>query len=453
MSAVFDTRLAALRAVLARGRVGAAEAARALGVSQPTFSRLVKEGGDDVVVTGRGRSTLYFAARDILGSGKSVPVTEVEPDGSTRPLGFMRGVLPRAFLFDGQGPHGDAHFEDLPYFLHDFRPAGFLGRLIPRQHPELHFPTDISLWTADNVVAYASQLGWDLPGNLILGTPAFQTYLLRTQQPPHFVADDERELVYPRRAQDVLSAGDPGSSAAGEQPKFLVPRSADGRAALVKFSPASTDPVAERIADLLVAEHVALQTMRAHGQDAARTELVVAGGRTFLESERFDRLPAFGRRGVISLFALDAHFLGQLSSWIASSEALVAAKVLPATVTGAVRWRQRFGELIGNTDMHGGNLSFFTQALKPVALAPAYDMTPARYAPRQGEVLALPPLHPPLPEPYDVPIWAEVCEAAENFWNGVAQHPLVSAGFRALAKENAALVAHRGRLAKRLHAS
>lgn len=427
MSAVFDTRLAALRAVLARGRVGAAEAARALGVSQPTFSRLVKEGGDDVVVTGRGRSTLYFAARGILGSGKSVPVTEVEPDGSTRPLGFLRGVLPRAFLFDGQRPHGDAHFEDLPYFLHDLRPAGFLGRLIPRQHPELHFPTDISLWTADNVVAYASQLGWDLPGNLILGTPAFQTYLLRTQQPPHFVADDERELVYPRRAQDVLSA--------------------------VKFSPASTDPVAERIADLLVAEHVALQTMRAHGQDAARTELVVAGGRTFLESERFDRLPAFGRRGVISLFALDAHFLGQLSSWIASSEALVAAKVLPATVTGAVRWRQRFGELIGNTDMHGGNLSFFTQALKPVALAPAYDMTPARYAPRQGEVLALPPLHPPLPEPYDVPIWAEVCEAAENFWNGVAQHPLVSAGFRTLAKENAALVADRGRLAKRLHVS
>ena len=446
-----DARWTAFRAVLLRGPIGATDAARTLGISQPTFSRLVREWGGRVVVNGRGRSTTYLGARDILDTGPSVPITEVQADGTTRALGVLRGVLPRAYVFDpGTTLGATTYFDDLPYFLHELRPAGFLGRLIPRQHPELHFSNDISVWTADNVVAYASQFGSDLPGNLIVGTTAFQLYLQRSQHPPHFVADEDRVRVYPQRAADIMAAGDAGSSAAGEQPKFLVHRSADGRAAIVKFSPPTAGPVAKRVADLLVAEHLALETMREHGQESARTQLLCAGGRTFLESERFDRLRGHGRRGVISLFALDAHFAGHLSSWIASTEALVGAKVLPAEVTTNVRWRQRFGELIGNTDMHGGNLAFFTEALVPVSLAPAYDMGPARYSPRQGELPTLPPLNPPLPEPYDAPIWASVCEAAANFWNAVAQHALISPGFRAIALLNLEVVSERRNLAKRL---
>ncbi len=434
-----------------RGPVAASVAARALGISQPTFSRLVKAWGDRVVVSGRGRSTTYLGAREILESGPSVPITEVQPDGTTRPLGTLRGVLPKAFLFEPGAAHGHpTHFEDLPYFLHDLRPAGFLGRLIPRQHPELGFAQDINLWTADNVIAYVSRMGWDLPGNLIVGAPAFQLFLQRIAQPPSFVADHQREHDYPLCAEDVLAAGDAGSSAAGEQPKFLVPRSLDGRAALVKFSPASPGPVAERVADLLVAEHVASQVMRDHGHESARTHLLRASGRTFVESERFDRLPGHGRRGVLSLFALDAHYVGHLGSWIASAHQLVAAKVVPAHVSTAIRWRQRFGELIGNTDMHGGNLAFFTEGLAPVALTPAYDMNPARYAPRQGELLSLPPFHPPLPEPDDAPVWASACEAAADFWNQVQQHAWVSAEFRQIARANLSTVTERGALAKRL---
>lgn len=164
----------------------------------------------------------------------------------------------------------------------------------------------------------------------------------------------------------------------------------------------------------------------------------------------FDRLPGHGRRGVISLFALDAQFVGLLSSWIASTQALIAAEILPGEVIADVHWRQRFGELIGNTDMHGGNLAFFTQALKPVALAPAHDMGPARYAPRQAELVTLPALHAPLPDPYDVPIWASVCDAAARFWSNVAQHPLISAGFRTIALENGAIVKQRQSLAQQL---
>lgn len=452
MSRVSEDYWSALRTRLMRGPIAGSEAAKSLGISQPTFSRLVKVFGDRVVVRGSGRSTTYLASRDILDSGTSVPLTEVLPGGTTRTLGTLRGVLPKAFLFEPRDAGTSAHFDDLPYFLHDLRPSGFLGRLIPRQHPELNFANDVSLWTADNVLAYASKFGWDLPGNLILGTPAFQLYLRNTQHPASFVPEHSREREYPQRAENVLAAGDAGSSAGGEQPKFLVPRSADGRAALVKFSPPTAGPVSERVADLLVAEHLASEAMRAHGQQTAKTEVLIAGGRTFLESDRFDRMPGYGRRGVLSLFALDAHFAGHLGSWIASTEALVAAKILPAEVAAPVRWRQRFGELIGNTDMHGGNLAFFTEALKPVALAPVYDMGPARYAPRQGELFTMPPLNPPLPEPFDAPIWADVCEAAASFWNGVAQHPRISKGFRALAVANEAVVTERRRLAKRLAA-
>lgn len=446
-----DGRWDRMRALLARGPVSASEAARSLGVSQPTFSRLVRAWGDRLIVDGRGRNTTYLGSREILDSGKSLPLVEVQPDGSTRQLGTLAGAFPNAFFFEARAaglPRG--YFEDLPYFLQEMRPTGFLGRLVPRQHPELGFAADIAQWTADNVIAYASQLGWDLPGNLIVGTPAFQLFLRHCQTPGSFVSDHERDRAYPARAEDVLAAGQAGSSAGGEQPKFLVPRSADGRAAIVKFSPPAPGAVAERVADLLVAEHLALEIMREYGQEAARSEVFRSDGRMFLESARFDRLENHGRRGVVSLFSLDAEFIGHLGAWTHATAALIAAKVLPAEVATPVRWRERFGHLIGNTDMHGGNLAFFTNALRPETLTPAYDMTPARYAPRGAELVAMPPLNPPLPEPEDAPIWASVCEAAAAFWNTVAGHPFISETFRAIARDNLKVVRTQRALAQRL---
>jgi hypothetical protein len=43
-----------------------------------------------------------------------------------------------------------------------------------------------------------------------------------------------------------------------------------------------------------------------------------------------------------------------------------------------------FGVLIGNTDMHAGNLSFVSDTGSPYHLAPAYDMTPMAFAPNSG---------------------------------------------------------------------
>lgn len=43
--------------------------------------------------------------------------------------------------------------------------------------------------------------------------------------------------------------------------------------------------------------------------------------------------------------------------------------------------------VIGNSDMHPGNLSFVTDSGRPYELAPAYDMRPIAFAPRSSSEL------------------------------------------------------------------
>ena len=50
-----------------------------------------------------------------------------------------------------------------------------------------------------------------------------------------------------------------------------------------------------------------------------------------------------------------------------------------AADTSELLWA--FGSLIGNSDMHNGNLSFISEHGRPYGLAPAYDMTPMAFAP------------------------------------------------------------------------
>jgi serine/threonine protein kinase HipA of HipAB toxin-antitoxin module len=158
---------------------------------------------------------------------------------------------------------------------------------------------------------------------------------------------------------------------------------------LVKFSEPDAGPVGERWRDLLLAEHLALETLREAGVPAATTRLIdtteQGGGQRFLEVARFDRTGALGRRAVFSLSALDAEFVGAGGShWPAIARRLVTEKViLPrAAESAALLWA--FGTLIGNTDMHGGNLSFLSEQGPPCEIAPAYDMSPMAFAPRSG---------------------------------------------------------------------
>jgi len=434
------SRIQALRSFLAEaGPSSGREGREVLGISQPAFSILVSAAPDDILVTGRGRSTRYSTRRRIPEVGLEIPIYAIgDGQSPNRRIAVLHPLEPTGFhleaLDDDVAP---AFFDDLPYFLHDLRPAGFLGRLIPRRHPELGLPEDIRYWSANHCLRYLVRHGWDTPGNLVCGEEAFRLYLAAVQAPPNPVARADREQIYPLLADDVLAAGPVGSSAAGEHPKFLATRASDNQPVLVKFSPPVGDEAGRRIADLLICEHLALEVLSQRGQPAARSELVEAADRVFIEVERFDRIGMHRRRGILSLTALDAEFVGKLGRWTKTIEELVRQRRATLDDLHRARFLEVFGRLIANTDMHPGNLSFFVRGELCEGLAPAYDMLPAAYAPRHGHRLAA-PFAPAPPAPSEAGVWEQALDAATTLWERAAGQPGISGEFHEIAADNAA---------------
>jgi hypothetical protein len=443
-----DEHAGRLTDLLRTGPASAPALCGSLGISQPTFSRLVAR-MPDLAHFGRGRATQYFSRRSIVGIGDRVPLYEALTEGS-RALGVLHAARPDGFVFESTSDDADSGWsEDLPWFMSDLRPAGFLGRLVPRIHGALGLPDNITLWSGDHCLRYLVQAAWNTPGSLLAGDEAFRRYAAQTEPPfADAVAADGRAERYAAIAEDVLQRGVAGSSAAGEQPKFLATRAGEGgpTPVIVKFSPPATDALGTRVADLLVAEHLAVSLLSERGLPAAATSLHHARGRTFLEVERFDRVGTAGRRGVASLMALDRAFVGKLATWPETTEALLRQRLISAADHRRVRWLHLFGRLIANSDMHLGNLSFFLSGARVRELCPAYDMTPMLYAP-QGNELVERAFQPPPPAPSEADLWPEVQAAAEVFWQRVSADPRISGAFRTIAAENAARLARLSTLA------
>ncbi len=209
------------------------------------------------------------------------------------------------------------------------------------------------------------------------------------------------------------------------------------RHVLVKFSPGGTDRVAQRWSDLLVSEHLATRVLHGAGLTPTTSELLVAGGRTFLEAERFDRHGARGRTGLVSLGALANQYLGARDNWTAATASLAKMRLISDQDKETVRRLATFGRLIANTDMHFGNLSFRLSFDRKPALAPVYDMLPMLYAPTAGDVVAAREFEPPLPTSGNLDIWKEITTLAVRYWHEVSVHQNVSAEFAAIAKRNA----------------
>jgi serine/threonine protein kinase HipA of HipAB toxin-antitoxin module len=229
-----------------------------------------------------------------------------------------------------------------------------------------------------------------------------------------------------------LDEGVPGSSAAGEQPKFAVQHAQHGHV-IVKFSPAGDGPEARRWRDLLRAEALALQTLRHHGLATAQAQLYELDGRVFLESWRFDRNGTHGRLPAISLAAIDAEFVGSGHSWIRTAEQLATRSLLDPQSLQQLRWAELFGAWIGNTDMHLGNVSLAPTA-KGFALLPLYDMLPMALAPQRGE-LPQPVLRAPIRQHGHEDVWHDTARAAEEFWSQLAEAPELDESMRRLAQQ------------------
>ena len=200
---------------------------------------------------------------------------------------------------------------------------------------------------------------------------------------------------------------------------------------VLKFSELPDSVVSERWRDLLLAEHLALQTLAAAGFAVAQTAILDDNGQRFLEVQRFDRIGARGRLGLFSLTTLDAEFVGQApDGWPVITHQLARQKIISreAAATAARLWA--FGQLIGNNDMHNGNLSFLGTE-PPYDLAPVYDMTPMAFAPQSGSGLrdTLPPLK-LRPGELAPAIWQEMLPLARNYLSRLAAEPRFSPRFR-----------------------
>jgi len=337
----------------------------------------------------------------------------------------------------------DGLYPGLPWFMHDLRPLGFLGRCFAHSHAaELGCPRDPRLWSDDDALMGVLRFGADLPGAFVIGEAMLadvQNRMLHSAR-----IDDDPGVAYPNLAEAVLADEMPGSSAAGEQPKFTAcVRDSAGNVGhvIVKFSGAAGRPEDMRWADLLVAEDVANRVLGKNGIPCASTTVFTAGGRTFLESQRFDRADAFGRRGLVSLEALDAAFYGEITTpWTMAAERLKLDGWLGAEDAERLSLLWWFGTLIGNTDMHYGNVSLFLGPTRPLRLAPVYDMVPMLYRPGIEGQFRDQPLEPPPPAPETIPIWSRAASLAVRFWSELADESMASAVFRRVAAQNGEVV-------------
>jgi hypothetical protein len=449
----FETLADRLRLLLkGRGPLAREEICRELSLSQPSFSRLLAvPAAAEVLRMGRARRSTYAWRRDIPQVGRSTPLYAVNARGKTEQIATLHAFYPRGFWFEPRSSAWpERMFEDLPYFLDELRPSGFLGRLVPRLHPDLGCPPDVRDWTVDHALSYVTRYGWDGTGNLILGEQAFRLFLARQQNPPAALAARARAKAYDQLATDILQMREVGSSAGGEQAKFTARLQPGGQAVLVKFSPPRREALGRRGADLLVAEHLALEALRRHGLDAAESTIVEGKERTFLEVVRFDRLVGGGRRGMVSLRMLDAEFTGHAGTWSKIAEALERKRIVTPAVRERIERAEMFGQLIGNSDRHAGNISFFWAGPgKPVDLTPIYDMLPMMYFPQQNQLVAR-EFAPALPVPAELPAWQWALPVAQEFWARVGEDRRVSPAFRKIAAANGRELGRLAKLASRV---
>jgi hypothetical protein len=326
-------------------------------------------------------------------------------------------------------------YPNLPYFLQDFMPSGFLGELIPRTHRQLGLPTNIQLWDLEQCFVFWSFFGWNLVGNLILGQRALNLYLEKKNAPSPPIPQPELNWHFPILAEQVQQEGDEGSFAMGEHPKFLIDYRQTKRSSLVKFSPPIGDPLSQRVADLLVAEHIASLVLSKAEIKSARSKIIRVKNQIFLEIDRFDRTETQGRRGIISLKALASEYGGSLDKWTSISALLLKSGKIEQQTHLLIFELELFGELIGNSEMDPTNLSFYFERLQLGALAPVYDMGPKRYFPKDDQLIQQEyTVRQPIPE--QTIVWNKAFVNALEFWAQTSTHPEISKGFQDIAREN-----------------
>jgi len=407
-----------------RGLATSVELQQLTGKSQPTVSRALRGLSKQLVTLGQGKRTRYGLPQAIRDLPAQQPLWWTDAQGRITRFGTLT-------LLAGGRVHVAAEGIDvlsrgqLPWFLAPLRLQGFLGR---EWALRLGLDSSPERWGLEQVLYAALRID-DHPGAISIGD-------IKGEPVPEAPADiGQRAAHYDTLAADVTATLPAGSSAGGEQSKFLSAL-ASGERVLVKFSPPRGTPFGERWHDLLHAEWLALYVLAEHGFDVAPARVIASATRTYFESTRFDRIGANGRRHAVALDAVHEAFVaGPRQHWAASCEALVAQRRLSQGDADTVRTWLEFGRLIGNTDMHFGNLSLWADepAKARFALAPQYDMLPMRWRPDAFTGLQDYAPFEPSRLAHDEAAWT----MAQRYWQRLSTHAPVSPALRSVAAEMA----------------
>lgn len=325
-------------------------------------------------------------------------------------------------------------YEGLPPYMLFAAPSGFLGRQlahdVARSQP---LPPSLKDWNDDHRVAYLFTQGLNLPGNLIFGSAPLERELAFMAVHP---TPAENKIDRYVDMATALRGTAYGSSAGGEQPKFLWLTEDTGHV-IVKFA-----KVGSRMADLLPLEHLALRCLAEVGVPASSTQLLAGGDYVFLEVQRFDRVGLNGRVGMLSAGSVDDEFFGMRDSWSEFAARCKQARYLTTEDARNFDVMAAFSELIGNNDRHFENISLLIREDGEYqGVAPAYDILPMRYSSLGGGVDPdLTPIEPKVGTIGAQPeVWARAAEAAERFWLAAMSEDLpapLSPGMRQLARDN-----------------
>ncbi|HUG23979.1 HipA domain-containing protein [Piscinibacter sp.] len=420
---------------LAGGPRTAAQLTAALGISQPTLSRAIRALSQSVTsfrVTGQ-RTPLYSLLRQLpMGLNPRQRIYRYLSKGHIRPFADVEflvggGTLERA-------GNATTLYEGLPPYMAFAAPSGFLGRKLAQEAARSQlFPASLKDWRDEHRVAYLFTQGLNLPGNLVFGDAPLQKEMELRAAAPIPAAE---KLAHYVAIASALKASAYGSSAGGEQPKFLSLTEDSGHV-IVKFA-----KFGSRMAELLPLEHLALRALEEVGVPAAPTQLLAAGDYVFLEVARFDRVGLTGRIGMLSAGSVDDEFFGLRDSWPEFAARCEQAKYLPPGDARLIDTMAAFSELIGNTDRHFENISLLIdEDGEYKGIAPAYDILPMRYASIGGGVDPdLTVIEPKIgtigPKPE---IWERAARAAERFWLSAQSEALtapLSPEMRRLAEQN-----------------
>lgn len=415
------------------GATSSQEIQSTLRISQSNAARCLADLQDEIFSIGRGKNTRYAVGKPIGTLQSEQPISMVRDNGEIAQLGTLRYLAKSQMHFESENV--SALFDvtlaqPLPWIISGLKPQGFLGRLVAQNMSTFGYSSNPDLWDSEAILFTATKTQ-DTPGALLIGhVDSIRPSVCFDIQSEN--ARNQLDLI----AADVANTLFAGSSAGGEQPKFLL---FDGRgnSFVVKFSPPIGTPGGDRWSDLLVAESLCSETLAEFDFECAESKIIKTAKRTYLLSKRFDRIGGgLGRKHVVSIGSVHAEFLkGGYTNWPVSCFELARRGRLPNDHAEDVGSIFQFGRLVGNNDMHSGNASLFVEGdnLKEILmghfkLAPVYDMLPMRWKPH------------PLMEiyPYEAfdadysAIGLKVRKAAQCFWLKVSNHPDVSSALQAI---------------------